>query len=151
MRDDKKGISTIIVSLILIVIVLGAVAIVWFIVKDLVGGSAEKINLGSKCLDVDLKATKLLCTGTNKDTCDVTLERGPGGEAIGGAKLVFTNSTNDRNFVHDVTGDISVLGTKAVSAVATNITNANKVEVTVYFKDESDKEELCSGSSSFSP
>ena len=149
MRDDKKGISIVVVSLIMVIIVLGAVSIVWLIVNDIVGGSSEQINLGTKCLEVDVKATKLDCT--TPGVCDVTIERNPGGDAIGGVKLIFTNATGGANFVSDSSGDITELATKTVSAVTTGIANVNKVEVAVYFTDASGNEELCTATSSFSP
>lgn len=145
MRGYKQGISTVIVTLIMIVIVLGAVTVIWVVVRDIIGEGAEQVSLGSKCLAVDIRATKLECTD---DVCGVTVERSPGGDAIGGIKLIFTNSTGDSNYVHDVSGDIALLETKTVSSITTGIGNANKVEVAVYFLDASGNEELCSVSNS---
>ena len=146
----KRGISDIIVSLIMIVIVLGAITIVWFLIRGFVGGSAEQINTGTQCLEADVEPISLVCTGTNNATCEVTLSRGTGGKEIGGVKLVFTNSSGTKNYVYDVPGNINVLETKTVSGVNTSITNANTVDVVVYFKDNAGKEQLCSTKTMYS-
>ena len=146
MREYKRGLSTVVVSLIMIIIVLGAVTVIWFIVRDIIGEGAEQVSLGSRCLETDVRATKLECTG---DVCSVTVKRNPGGDAIGGIKLIFTNSTGDSNYVYDFSGDIALLETKTVSSITTGIGNANKVEVAIYFLDSSGNEELCSVSNAF--
>jgi len=145
MIEHKRGLSTVVVSLIMIVIVLGAVTVIWVVVRDLVGEGAGQVNLGARCLEADIRATKLECTA---DVCAVTVERNPGGGTIGGVKLIFTNSTGASNYVYDVSGDIALLETKTVSNVTTGIGNANKVAVAVYFLDASGNEELCSVSNS---
>jgi len=147
MREYKRGLSTVVVSLIMIIIVLGAVTVIWFVVRDIVGSGAEQVSLGTRCLEVDVKSTKLECTG---DVCSVTVERGPGGDVLGGVKLVYTNSSGETNYVQDVSGDIAVLEAKTVSSGSTGITNINKVDVAIYFLDSSGNEQLCSVSNTLS-
>ena len=141
---EKRALSGIIVALILIVIVMGATMIVWFVVRDLIEGGTESINLGAKCLDVNLKVTQLSCAGLNNATCDVSLTRNAGGDEMGGVKVIFTNSTGTQSYIHDVPGNIAPLETKTVSAVPTGIANANKAEPVVYFLDASGNEQICS-------
>ncbi len=146
----KRGVSDIIVSLIMIVIVLGAITIIWFLIRGFIGTGAEQVNTGTQCLEVDVKPISLTCTGTNNATCEVTVSRGTGGKEIGGVKLVFTNSSETKNYVSDSPGNINVLETKTVSGINTSITNANSVDVVVYFKDNAGKEQLCSTRNSYS-
>jgi hypothetical protein len=150
MRLGKRGISDIIVSMIMIVIVLGAITIVWFLIRGFVGTGSEQINTGTQCLEVDIAPISLACAGSSNATCDVTVSRGAGGKEIGGIKLVFANSTGTKNYVHDSSGNINVLETKTVSGVNTTIANANKVDVVVYFKDDSGKEQLCTTKTTYS-
>lgn len=146
----KRGVSDIIVSLIMIVIVLGAVAIVWFLIRGFISSGTEQIGTGTQCLEVNIKPTALTCSGSGNSTCEVVVSRETGGKEIGGIKLVFTNSTGKKNYVHDVPGNINVLETKAVSGVSTGIENAENVDVIVYLKDSSGKEQLCSTKTSYS-
>jgi len=78
MRGDKKGISNIVVSLLMIVLVMVAMGIIFFVVRDVVESGEGKINLGTRCLEVDVRATKLTCT--TPGVCDVTVERRAGGD-----------------------------------------------------------------------
>ena len=141
---NKRGISAVVVTLMMIVLVLAAIAIIWAIIGNILESGTEKINLGTKCLEVDIRATNLACSGTNNDICSVTVTRNPGGEDIEGIKLIFTNSTGTGNYVHDVSGNIASLGVKTETNVSTGISNANNVEVVVYFKDSVGSEQLCS-------
>jgi hypothetical protein len=144
MNDNKRGISTIVVSLMMIVLVLVAVAVVWFTVRNILEGETEQINLGTNCLEVDVRATKLICSGVNNDVCSVTVTRNPGGDDIAGIKLVFTNSTGDKNYVHDVLGNILSLEAKTEANISTEISNVNNVKVVAYFTDFAGNEQLCS-------
>jgi len=147
---EKKGLSTVVVSLILIVVALAAVAVVWVIVNNVIGGSTGQVNLQKDCLDVKLTPTRLVCSGGANSTCDVTVERGAGGKAIAGMKLSLTNSTGANNFVSTSAGDVAQLETKTVSSVNTGIANVNKVDVNAYFTDASGNELVCSTASSYS-
>ncbi|HED05162.1 MAG TPA: hypothetical protein ENI61_00590 [Ignavibacteria bacterium] len=144
MRNNKRGISSIVVSLMMIVLVLVAVSVIWYSVKTILKGGTEQINQGTKCLKIDVTTTNLICNGTNNDTCSVTVTRNPGGEDIAGIKLVFTNSTGTKNYVYDVPGNIAPLEAKTESGINTNVSNANNVKVVIYFKDAAGKEQLCS-------
>lgn len=141
--DEKKAISDIVIMLIILALVLGAVALVWVIVQGIIKGGTENINLGSKCLSVDIKETSLKCSGANNATCDVTLKRNAGGDDIAGVKLIFTNASETQNFVYDLPGNIVPLQTKTQTAIVTGITNANKVGIVAYFNDSTGNQQVC--------
>ncbi|MBI2044305.1 hypothetical protein HYT24_02995 [Candidatus Pacearchaeota archaeon] len=141
--EDKKGLSDIVITLLMVGLVLVAAGLIWFVVRGIIQGNTENINLGAKCLDVDIKSTALSCSGSGNATCDVTVRRNAGGEDIAGVKIIFTNASNTGNFVYDLPGNIAPLATKSASAVATGINNANKAEVVAYFNDSSGNEQLC--------
>ncbi|MBS3070970.1 hypothetical protein J4407_01570 [Candidatus Pacearchaeota archaeon] len=142
--SEKKGLSGIVVTLILIVIVMSATLLIWFVVRDILGEGTENINVGAKCLDVNIEVAQLTCTGVSSDVCTVSLTRNAGGDNIGGVKVVFSNETATKTYVHDAPGNIAPLETKTVSAIATGIKNADKAEPVVYFLDASGNEQLCS-------
>tara|TARA_Y100000296_G_scaffold24614_1_gene29040 strand:+ start:4631 stop:5068 length:438 start_codon:yes stop_codon:yes gene_type:complete len=141
---NKRGLSTIVVSLMMIVLVLVAVAIIWTVITNILEGGTEQVNLGTKCLEVDVRATNLICSGANNDVCSVTVTRNPGGDEIAGLKLVFTNSTGTGNYVHDVLGNMAPLEAKTESDISTGISNVNNVEIISYFTDFAGNEQLCS-------
>ncbi len=141
---NKRGISEIIITLIMVIIVLGIITILWVVLRGFIGEGTEQITVGKECLDVNIKVTKFSCSGTSNDVCSVTFTRSPGGNDIGGIKLVFTNSSATETFVHDYSGNLTALETKTINSISTGITKTNKVDLTVYFIDSEGNEKLCS-------
>ena len=138
---NKRGLSAVITTLIIILLVIVAVGIIWVVVRNVIEEGATSIELSTKCLAVDTRAT--VVNGTTGTLYDVTLHRTAGGDDIGGVKLVFFNST-DNGGVIDSPGNIAPLGTVTRRGIDGEILNANKVEVTSYFTDASGIEQLCS-------
>ncbi len=72
-----KGLSTIVATLIIILLVLVAVGIIWVVVRNVIEGGAQQIQGSNDCLAVEVKPTKVLCQVSpgdagNNGTCDVT-------------------------------------------------------------------------------
>lgn len=153
MVRDKKGISNVVSVLLIVLLVIIAIGVVWFVIRGTLQSGAGEIGLGAKCLQVDIQATQASCitneTG-NYDLCNVTVKRNAGGEEIGGVKLIFSNAAGDDTHVEDSSGAISELETKTINNVqTTGIANVTKTEVAVYFLDDSGNEQLCSGTTAF--
>jgi len=141
---NKKGLSLVVTSLIIILLVLVAIGIIWVVVKNLIDTGVEQIDYSTKCLDVDVKATAVV--NTTLTNYSVTLTRTGSGEEIAGIKIVFFNASDDTSTVIDVAGNIEPLAT-ITESVEGEIINANKVEVTAYFEDASGNEKYCSPAS----
>ncbi len=146
LTENRRGLSTIVVTLILILLSLVAVMIVWVVVNKIIKSGATGIDIGAKCINVDVDATAVNCT---TGTCDVILMRtGTGNDEIAGVKLVFIDSTaGESSDVIDELGNIEPLDGKSVN-IDTGLTAPDKVEVTVYFEDESGTKQLCSKTAS---
>src|SRR3989344_2338618 len=143
MNMNKRGISEIIITLIMVIIVLGIITILWVVLRGFIGEGTEQITVGKECLLVNV-TLQTSCSGTSNDVCSVTFTRSPGGNDIGGIKLVFTNSSATETFVHDYSGNLTALETKTINSISTGITKTNKVDLTVYFIDSEGNEKLCS-------
>ncbi|MBL7059042.1 hypothetical protein ISS08_01160 [Candidatus Pacearchaeota archaeon] len=152
MEQNKKGLSMIVSTLIIILLVLVAVGIIWVVARNLIQDGSEQIDISAKCLEVSLSASAVNCVINNAtaETCAVTLERAAGGEAIGGAKMVFQSADGLNNFIATYTGDITPLG-KVTEAdiVVDGFNDSNKVEITPFFLDDSGNENLCSLSTAY--
>ena len=149
-----KGLSTIVATLIIILLVLVAVGIIWVVVRNVIDSGVDEIQSGSDCLAVEVKPTKVVCgVGTggvgNDGTCNVTYSRSAGGDAIGGIKLVIQDDAGDTNYIHDVSGNINPLATLTEALIITGIDNASSVEAVVYFLDDSGNEKLCAPSTEY--
>ena len=152
---NKKGLSTVVTTLIIILLVLVAVGIIWGVVNNLLGKSKGTIESSTKCLDLEIRATKVVAWNATVEEGDynVTLQRAASGdEGAIYAKLVFYSATGNTG-VLDFGVSLLPLETKTewiTSAETGNFTTANKVEVTTYYLDESGNEKLCpAGTTSF--
>lgn len=153
MNNKKRGISTIVTTLIIILISLAAIGIVGLVINNFVKNSTQGIDINSKCLNVNVEATKVECTdGTTTQICDVDLKRtGTDNSAIAGVKFVFRGDNVNSNLI-SIEGNIDALVGKMENGVETGVLNTeelNKLEVTVSFKDASGKEQLCPQTTSF--
>lgn len=138
---DKKGVSDIVITVIMVVLVLAAITVVWAVVNNLVLKGAESAEFSQKCIDNVVKATSASCVGT---TCTVNLQRtGTGTEAIGGVRSVAVNSLGARSAVSDSAGDIAVQGGKQVTIAITSGWTINKIESSVYFTSTSGTIQYC--------
>ena len=141
---NKKGISQIVVTILMIVLVLIAVGVIWSMIAGMLEEGASEVGVTSQCLKLNVVATKMTCDATE---CDVTLNRKDGGDEIGGVKLIFSN-TNSKNIgttVEDVSGEIPQLGTKVAKDKLHGLTDEvpDAVEIAIYILSESGKEQLC--------
>ncbi len=162
---SKRGLSTVVTTLIIVLLVLVAIGIIWAVIRGIIESGTGQIDVRSKCIEVDVRATAATYTAPVADdllttTIDetviggytVTLYRGAGGDDIEGVKLVFYDSTGDSSDVIPVSGNIVPLTSKTwgPSSITGLTGTANKVKVTVYFKNEAGVEQLCGTSSEFS-
>ncbi len=148
MNRDKRGLSTIVVTLILILLSLVAVGVVWVVINNVIKSGTSGVDISSKCLNTNVEATAV---SDCPSTCKVTLIRtGTETSEIGGVKLVFRDSTaGTSSSVISETGNIEALVGKIIPTVTTGLVAPDKIEVTVYFVDASGNEQLCSQPNSF--
>ena len=142
---DKKGLSGIVMVIILIALVLVAAAIVWAIVSNLLENKSGEIEVASKCIGINIKATALDCGADGK--CDVTLERTATStsEAVDGVGLTFSNLTDSSPEIL-VSGDIAALN---ILKDQVGVANANKVDVRVYINNSEGESVFCSQINSY--
>jgi len=146
MYNNKKGLSTIVATLLIILLTLVAVGIVWVVVRGVVQNASGNVDIEAKCLQANIIATNV--DNTSATSFDVTLSRQGGGDEIGGVKLVFMNDSETVTYVADISGNIAPLATVTknvmINETYTTLTNPSSVEVVAYFLDDSGNEQLCS-------
>lgn len=135
---DKRGVSAIVATLIIILLVIVSVGIVWVVIRNIIQGGTEQLETGSQCIEVSIDIQ-----GVTEDSgvYSVSLRRGSGGEKIGGIKIVLLNETDSSNIQNGFKG-LNQLTTK--TETFSGPTNAIELEYTVYFIDDSGKEQICS-------
>lgn len=151
MINNKKGLSTVVTTLIIILLVLVAIGIIWVVIRGIVEGGSAGVDFATKCLSVDVRAVSpSTCTSSD---CDITLERKAGGDPIAGVKMVFRNTTSGASNIYDRIGDITPLSTNLTTNINPSLASSaipNKVEITAYFKDDAGVAYLCSQNPSYS-
>jgi uncharacterized protein (TIGR02145 family) len=135
LRSDKRGLSTIVATLIIILLVLVSVAVIWIVVKELILNNSEKVSLGSITLNLDIKKAKIEC-----DQVYVTVKRNVGeGDFIGLQFIIEGKETSDV-FIEKVS--MSELEVKIFNFILENLTynEIKKIKVSPIFITESGKE-----------
>ncbi len=147
MLNNKKGLSAIVTTLIIILLTIVSIGIVWVVVRNVLTGGTENVDWNAKCIEASAMPIRLNCSGTPA-TCTVALKRqGAGTDALGGAKLVFKNDTAGlTSAVLTFTGDIPAL-VETKTTHPTAIESATKVEVTPYFTDTGGNPHYCTTAS----
>ena len=138
LKEDKRGISAIVMTVIMVGLVLVAVGIVWVVVLNILEGQEEQLEVSEMCLGLVIKPTSIACDGV---TCDVNVERATGssGDVIDGVQVTVGDGA-DSVTGDDESGDIAA--TKTVS-VTTDMT-ATEASVRIYFEDEDGNPQYCS-------
>ena len=151
--NNKRGLSTVVTTLIIIALSLVAVGIIWVVVQNVMKGQTENINYQSKCLDLNVRANAVNCTipitnpASTEYRCSVTLVRQAGTESFAGVRLLFSDASGKIGTDNE---DGNIEDSLNLGSVDSGlITAPTKVDVVVYFEDASKNKQLCQGSTTF--
>ncbi len=99
---QKRGMSEVIVSMIMIILVVVAVGIIWFVVKNVFNQGTEEVSLGKVTINLEVK--KVVVEQTVGVTTDaiVTVGRGAGSGEIDVIKFIFKNDSDTETFEEKV-------------------------------------------------
>ena len=151
MKNNKKGLSTIVATFLIILLTLVAVGIIWIVIRNVVQSGTDQVGIDAKCLAASVEATKV--TNTSGSAYFATIVRNGGDDTLGGVKLVFTDSDGAANVVEPVsfaTAPLNALEARTIGPIdLSTLANPNKVSVVVYFLDSSGNEQLCSTANQF--
>jgi len=101
---NKRGLSGVVTSLILILLVLVAVGIVWVVVKNIISEGSEQVSLGMFTVDLEIKNVKV-----NEGGVDVKVERKVGQGELTGIKFIISNGVNSETIEQPTTlGELGV-------------------------------------------
>jgi hypothetical protein len=141
---DRKGLSLILSLLMVLLLIFVAIGIFWFATRGVLEEGTEQLALGSKCLEIDVRATAVSCVA---GVCDITYTRSSGGDEIAGVKLVVSDGTQSN--ITDIPGNMNPLDTTTEYDFATGLTTPTSVEVAVYFIGASGTQQLCAQTNVF--
>ncbi len=87
--NSNKGLSTIIATLIIILLVLVAAGIVWVVIRNIISQGAEEIELGKFTFDLSIKSAYV-----DDSNVKVVVRRSPGAGDLIGVRFIFFDGTN---------------------------------------------------------
>lgn len=146
--QNRKGLSAIIATLLIILLTLVAVGIIWVVIRNVIQGGAESIDLSSKCIAVELNAVTVTDLGSG--LYNVTLRRGSDSQGDIGVKVNVFQGPTTSSGVQDwgAFGELDALGT-VTRPTTIPLTGGDKVEFTAFFRDASNNDQLCSQTNNF--
>ena len=154
---NTKGLSGVITTLIIILLVIAAIGIIWAVVNPFIKGSGDDIASQTDCMALDIRIDRAVCNATG-DACSITLKRGSGGKEITGVKLLFYNELGTESYAYDfVTTDFSENSLATTTATTINpntgengmLENATTLSIVPYFTDGSGNPAYCSETGSY--
>ena len=101
LAKNKKGISEIVVTIIIILLAIVVFAVVSVVVRGTVSQSAENIELSAACLDVEMHAVKIAevfeqSAPSTLVGYDVTVSRSSSGKNLDGVKLIIEDAAKEK-------------------------------------------------------
>ena len=139
----KRGMSAVITTLIIILLVIVALGIIWVVIRNVIQGSVGQVELAQKCRDIDLTVRTVVSDGENYD---ITLSRTGSGENSTGVKFVLSNGTHYSDPI-DFGYKLTPLATKTDYNIDnTGVSDATQIEMTAYFDNDQGGEDLCPNS-----
>ena len=143
MMENKQGMSAVVTTLIIILLVIVALGIIWVVVKNVIQGGVEQVDLSTKCREVEIQATKLVNNTDDGSNYSLTLTRTGTGDTIAGIKIVLANvATNTYSAPLDFDA-LTPLKTDTQSFSDTGVVDANKIQMTVWFLSDLGEEQIC--------
>jgi len=144
---NKKAISELITAILIILLVLGAIVIVWTVVKGTVEEGAGQIEGKAECIGLDLKVLEVTKEGNPEGgVYHVKVKRGA--DSIGSDKVIVTALCFNGESEKNTTATVKALETKTIrvecgdKGVVGDI--ENKVAISIGLKTDKG---LCEGES----
>jgi flagellin-like protein len=130
----KRGISNIVSTLLIVLLVIVAVGVVWVAVSGLLKSGAEDLEGSSAGFSIDLEISKATLDGS---MINVKVRRNPGEGNLKGIKYIFYDGTNEKTSDKEV--DLEIYGTASFDFDLSElgVPNAYKVSVAPIYETSS--------------
>lgn len=132
---NKRGLSAVIATLVIILLALVSTGIVWVVVKGIISGGAEGISLGGFTKDLVIKSVQV---GENNVSIDIKRDSTEGN--LIRIKFVFENGTNSEIIEKEVSIEILEQKTIIFNNYELSLTNITKISVAPIYLSESGEE-----------
>jgi hypothetical protein len=135
LRGEKRGLSTIVATLLIILLTLVAVGIVWVVVRNVIIANSEQISLGK--LTLDLKMEGIQISGND---VGITVKRNAGKGEFVGLNFIVEDGVNSEIFTENVSMNELEVRTFNFTLTKINPKDITKIELVPIFRLKSGKE-----------
>lgn len=139
--NSKRGLSTVIVTMLMIMLVIVAAGLIWVVIANIIDTGSEQVSSGFGNLFLDLDIEKVI---VDAGDISVTVKRGAGKGDISGINFII--SDGDNAVLVPKPGSISELGKKTYIILyvdyETDVSTATTVSIAPTFNDSSGKETI---------
>jgi len=133
----KRGLSTIVSTLLILLLVFVAVGILWVVVRNVVMQGTEQVSLGKFTLDLAIDQVQL---NNETNSFSIKIKRNPGdGEFVGIKVIVFDE---DNSEIFTINGSLKEYERKSYEFILEliDVDNIKKIQIAPVFRLESGKE-----------
>lgn len=142
---NKKGLSTIVTTLIIVALSLVAVGIIWVVVNNLLEDSTQQIDKLTLCNDIRIKVDSSTYNA-DESTVETKISReGSSEEEIGGILLVYSDDEGNEVGRQDHTENINIFSSETITTTLTDTgqVTPSKVEARFYFINDQGEKSYC--------
>jgi hypothetical protein len=144
-KNKKKGLSTVIVTLIIILISLVAIGVFWVVVNNLIQGSSQNIGLEKLTVSVKILGVSIDNSSSN---VTISIKRNVGAGDLIGMKFVFYNGSYTEIITEEV--NLKELGTEQfVFHLSMNISSLSTISIVPIFSSATGEENVGNIADSF--
>jgi len=123
-RGNKRGLSDVVTTLIIILLSLVAIGIVWVVVQNLLSEGTDEIGLEQFTIDIDFVSASI-----NGDEVTMTVRRTAGQGNMTGMKFILSDGLNSEEFTEE--GGLTALQIRTFTVVLASLDSASLETVAV--------------------
>jgi len=137
-KISKKGLSTIIVTLILILISLVAIGVFWVVIQNLIDGNTENVGLDKLTLSAEIKGVNI---DNSSNNVTLAIKRNVGEGDLVGMKFVFYNDSSTEIIAQDFELE-QLVERKFVLHLVMNVSTLTKISIVPLFRSSKGEENV---------
>lgn len=139
-KMEKKGLSNLVATVLIVLLALAAVALIWGFLKPVFINTGTQIGTGVKCLDVEVQPVKCVNTMLSGQVSSKVTVKTTKGEV---EKIYVVVQYSDDQALSNSTDAPDLFATKDVTILRTTSETAETAKVAAVIIDDQGKEQIC--------
>ena len=133
----NKGLSTIVSTLLILLLVFVAVAILWVVVRNVISQGTEQVSLGKFTLDLKIEQVSI---NENSNSVSLKVKRNSGEGEFVGLKIIVSDDDNSDIFNENISLEVYEKKTFNLNLIEVNSSKIKKIEIVPIFQLSSGKQ-----------